>query len=156
MENFLFNNYLFNTRKLGRVILMMTLLVGCTANSNESNQIVRGESTIQSEPDKGSFTAELNGKSYQVEVECSYFDQEYFKFQSDKTDITDDNGDGIIISGFQKGEKLVLTIVDQGATFSTANITEWTKQNNGITGSGVLFEDGSTQQFETSFTVKCP
>jgi len=97
----------------------------------------------------------LGGKQYKVTIECSYFNEDYFTFRSDRTDVTDNDGDGLIISGFQKDEKLVLTVIDNGKTFSAANL-QFTKDNNTASGRGRLFEDGGNAKGQLfSFKVEC-
>jgi len=132
------------------MILSLLLFTAC----NEKNKKSEPKNKPQVVAPKGTFSGNLGGKQYNVAIECQYFNEDYFKFQSDKTDVTDSNGDGLIISGFQKDKKLVLTIMDNGKTFSAANI-EFTKDNNTVSGSGKLFEEGTARSFEVSFKVAC-
>lgn len=105
----------------------------------------------------GRFTATLGERSYDVAVECSYLEQDYFQFKSDKTDITDSNGDGLIISGFQDGKTLTLGIIDQGVNFSTPGLDTFTKSAAGISGGGEMWEEGATdpKSLPVAFTVEC-
>ena len=132
------------------IIFSILLFVAC----NEKNKTVDPKNKTQIIATKGIFNGNLGGKQYSVAIECSYFNEDYFKFQSDKTDVTDSNGDGLIISGFQKGKKLVLTIIDNGKTFSAANV-QLSKNDDTATGSGKLFEEGTSKAFELTFKVEC-
>ncbi len=103
----------------------------------------------------GNFSGNLADTEYNVAVICEYFDQDYFQFKSDQTDVTDTNGDGIVISGMQNNGKFVLTIIDGGTTYSTGNLSNFQKGDNAATGSGTLYEDGGTGTAEASFSVDC-
>lgn len=90
-----------------------------------------------------------------MDVACSYFDQDYFQFKSDKTDASDTDGDGLIISGMQNGSNLVLTIVDGDTTFSSAGISDWKKDAGAAAGRGVLYGDDGSGPFEVEFEIHC-
>lgn len=132
------------------IIFSILLFIACNEKSKKNEPKNKPLVVAQ----KGTFNGNLGDKQYKVAIECSYFNENYFKFQSDKTDVTDSNGDGLIISGFQKDKKLVLTIIDNGKTFSAANI-QFTKGNNNASGVGKLFEEGTARSFEVSFKVAC-
>lgn len=133
------------------IVILILVFVGCNLKKDQD----KTNSVTDFVAPKGLFTATLGGKQYKVEIECSYFNEDYFKFQSDKTDLTDSNGDGLIISGFQKGKKLVLTIINRSKKFSAANII-FTKANNTASGGGKLFEEGGNiKGFEIVFKVAC-
>jgi len=133
------------------IIVSLLLFVACNEKNKKSEP--KNNTQIVVAP-KGTFSGNLAGKQYNVAIECSYFNEAYFTFRSDRTDVTDSNGDGLIISGFQKDKKLVLTIIDNGKTFSAANI-QFTKGNNNASGVGKLFEEGTARSFEVSFKVAC-
>ena len=103
----------------------------------------------------GMFDGKVGDRTYHVGVECSYLDQDYFTFNSDRTDATDTNGDGLIISGMQNGDKFVLTIVDNGLKFSAGRLDSFSKSDTGAEGSGTLFQDGSPDSFAAQFKVSC-
>lgn len=132
-------------------IISILLILGCDSNNKSKNA---SETSKKSEY-TGSFKATTSYKAYSVNVRCSNFDKDYFQFFSDKDDVTDSNGDGIIISGFQDGKKLNLTIVDNGKSFSTGNITGFTKGHGILTAKGVLFKEGTAETIDVSFFVKC-
>jgi len=133
--------------KIPTIILYTVVLISCKDASKKSKTEVTTP--------KGTFSGNLMGKKYEVEIQYSYFNQDYFKFQSDKTDITDSYGDGLIISGYQQGKKMVLTINDNGKNFSSANI-QFTKADNIASGSGKLFEEGGdVTGLEVSFKIEC-
>ncbi|MGA9574274.1 MAG: hypothetical protein WBS20_10045 [Lysobacterales bacterium] len=104
---------------------------------------------------KGFFKGVVGERAYLVNVECSNLEQDYFSFKSDPSDVNDTNGDGLIISGMQNGEKFVLTIVDNGETFSVGRLANFNKTPDGAEGSGTLFQDNSTASFASHFSVKC-
>jgi len=103
----------------------------------------------------GTFTGTVGETDYKVEVRCEYFDQDYFTFMSDATDVSDTNGDGIIISGMQVGDKLVFTVTDNGKTYSVGRLASFSKGDNQAVGSGRVHEDGSTNSYDARFLVTC-
>jgi hypothetical protein len=127
-------------------------VVGC----GDGNEASEGAATAA--PDSsgsGSFTGHIGERSYKVNVSCAYLDKDYFTFLSDRTDSSDTNGDGIIISGMQNGKKLVFTVIDNGKKYSTGNLTTFEKSATGVRGSGTLFEDGANGQVDADFSVDC-
>jgi len=103
----------------------------------------------------GYFDGVVGDHAFLVNVECSDLEQDYFRFLSDRTDVADSNGDGVIISGMQNGDKFVLTVINNGETFSTGRLENFRKSATGATGSGRLYQDNSTGYFDTHFTVVC-
>jgi len=103
----------------------------------------------------GYFDGVVDDHAFLVNVTCSDLEQDYFRFLSDRTDAADSNGDGVIISGMQNGQKFVLTVINNGETFSTGRLENFKKNATGATGSGRLYQDNSTAYFETHFTVVC-
>ena len=103
----------------------------------------------------GLFSGTVAGNEYKVEVSCSYFDQDYFQFRSDKTDVSDTNGDGIIISGMETNGKFALTIIDKGKTFSVGNLSNFSKGDSSAAGSGKMFEEGTADAHDVQFSVRC-
>jgi len=129
------------------MIAIFITLAGCSEGSDESKNTNVQESS-------GMFSGSVAGKEYEVGVNCSDFDKDYFRFLSDRTDVSDTNGDGIIISGMENNGKLVLTVIDNGKTFSAGNVN-FTKGDNKAEGSGKLFEEGATLPHDVKFTVMC-
>jgi len=103
----------------------------------------------------GMFDGKVGDRSYHLGVTCSYLDQDYFMFKSDRTDAVDSNGDGLVVSGMQNGDKFVLTVIDNGVTFSTGRLDSFSKSGTGAEGSGTLYQDGSPDSFAAQFTVNC-
>jgi len=140
-------------------IVSIFLLLGC----NSDNKTKAISKALKKSEYTGNFKATIidgeNSKSYNVTIRCRWFEEDYFQFYSDKDDITDSNEDGLIISGFQNGKKLSLTIVDNGKSLSTANITEFEKAEalSVMKGNGVLFKEGraQTQTVVVTFSVEC-
>ena len=135
-------------KKIFTMIAMCILSIGCGEGNNES-----GNSNVQKTP--GLFTGAIAGKEYKVEVRCSYFDKDYFQFKSDETDVSDTNGDGIIISGMETNGKFTLTVIDNGKTFSAGNLSNFSKGGNKAEGSGKLFEEGAANAHDVQFAVSC-
>jgi len=140
------------------LLTLLTFFIGYGSSNAQtsvaSTEAVQIRAKLKISVPEGTFSGNLDDKQYNVSIECSYFNEDYFKFQSDNTGATDSNGDGLIISGFQKDQKLVLTIIDNGKTFSAANI-QFTKGNNTASGGGRLFEENTTKSFKVSFKVEC-
>lgn len=118
---------------------------------------VFGLSTASADQPSGTgyFDGVVGDHAFLVNVQCSDLEQDYFRFLSDRTDVADSNGDGVIISGMQNGEKFVLTVTNNGETFSTGRLENFKKNATGATGSGRLYQDNSTGYLETHFTVVC-
>ena len=135
-------------KKMFTMIAICILLIGCSEGNDES-----GSSNVQK--NSGLFSGTVAENEYKVEVSCSYFDKDYFQFLSDKTDISDTNGDGIIISGMETNGKFTLTIIDNGKTFSAGKLSNFTKGDNNAEGSGKLFEEGSAEAHDVKFSVIC-
>ena len=105
----------------------------------------------------GQFTGKLGEQAIVVEVTCQYIDQDYFMFKSDRSDSADSNGDGLVISGMQNGEKMVFTVIDHGTTWSVGRLAVFSKDvsGNSAKGAGTLQEDGGSRSVETTFEVDC-
>lgn len=129
------------------VISIFILLAGCSKGGDEA------EST-RVQKSSGMFSGVVAGKEYKVGVNCSDFDKDYFQFLSDRTDVSDTNGDGIILSGMENNGKLVLTIIDNGKTFSAGNVV-FTKADSKAEGSGKLFEEATAIAHDVQFIVMC-
>ncbi len=99
--------------------------------------------------------AQLGEREISVEINCRFLEQDYFTFLSDRTDTTDSNSDGLIISGMQTSDKFLLTITADGETYSTGKLASFEKSANGARGSGSLFHDGPGSTQDVEFTVVC-
>jgi hypothetical protein len=97
----------------------------------------------------------LGEREISVEINCRFLEQDYFTFLSDRTDTTDSNSDGLIISGMQTSDKFLLTITADGETYSTGKLASFEKSANGARGSGSLFHDGPGSTQDVEFTVVC-
>lgn len=118
---------------------------------------VLGLSTAMADQPSGAgyFDGVVGDHAFLVNVSCSDLEQDYFRFLSDRTDAADSDGDGVIISGMQNGQKFVLSVTNNGETFSTGRLENFMKNASGATGSGRLYQDNSTGYLETHFTVVC-
>ena len=138
--------------KKGLMAIALSLsIMGC----GESTRATGQESASSNESNQGMFKGNVGEKTYEIAVNCSYLDQDYFMFKSDATDVTDSNGDGIIISGMQTGDKFTFTVIDNGKTFSVGRLASFSKADNQAEGSGTVYEDGSTNSYEARFQVTC-
>ena len=138
------NNKRIVAAPLAALVLLTAFGIGdATADSSGS----------QAGSDK--FSGSLGDKRYDVAVTCRFFDTDSFMMRSDATDTIDSNGDGIIISGEEFRGKFVLTIVDNGTTYSTGRLASFTKGDNRAEGSGELHEDGGTGTKHVEFVVTC-
>jgi len=129
-------------------MLVYVLLAGCGNGNNDSEK-----TTVQK--NSGMFSGTVSENKYKIDVKCSYFDKDYFQFLSDRTDVSDTNGDGIIVSGMENNGKLVLTVIDNGKTFSTGNLANYKKGDEKAEGSGKLFEEGTSAAHDVQFVVTC-
>lgn len=138
--------------KFGKIpltsIIALTLISSC-GNGTES------AGNVGDQEPSGRFSGTLGDKRYEVAVNCRFFDTDSFMMRSDATDTIDSNGDGIIISGDEGRGKFVLTIVDNGVTYSTGRLENFVKGNNRAEGSGQLFEGGGRGTKSVEFTVTC-
>ena len=134
--------------------LMLVICLGMSGCGNGSQGAASsaGDDTAK----RGSFSGHLGQQAYEVAVTCQDLDKDYFRFLSDRTDATDDNDDGLIISGMQNGKKFVFTLVDHGNTYSTGNLQSFKKNASGMKGSGSLWPDGGGDTAQVDFTVHCP
>lgn len=103
----------------------------------------------------GRVQLELLGKTYEVEVVCRDIAGEHFRFLSDATEAHDTNGDGLVVSGVQQGEQLMLVLVDQGRSYRANRLSSWEKTAAGATGSGMMLEDGTAAPYGVSFRLSC-
>ncbi|CDF80352.1 hypothetical protein BN863_26400 [Formosa agariphila KMM 3901] len=143
------------------VLLLSICFILCSckekAKSEVNKDIPVTTATAEHTNKRGTFKAVAPSKTYEVEIDCSYLEEDYFQFKSDKLDVGDSNGDGLNISGFQNGKGLMLAIVDNGVNFSAPNVLTWEKTNNGFKGSATLYEEGSASvnSIKITFTGYC-
>ncbi len=99
--------------------------------------------------ERGSFKATVGKKQYEIDVVCSHHNTSYFKFRSvDK--------DGQTVTGVEMNRKLILSIDDNGKRYSTKNVATWEKNRDGVTGSGILYNEAvATDSRSTTFTLTC-
>ena len=129
-------------------LVVLALLSAC-GNGNASND------ASSSQAGSSTFTGTLGDKHYEVAVTCRFFDTDSFMMKSDRTDSSDSNGDGIIISGEEFNGKFILTIIDNGVKYSTGRLANFSKGDNRAEGSGELMEDGGTGRKDVEFVVTC-
>jgi len=135
-------------KKIFTMIAIGSLLISCDKGNDEN-----GSTDVQK--NTGMFSGTVAGNEYKIKVSCSDFDKDYFQFLSDKTDASDTNRDGFVISGMESNGKFILTIIDNGKTFSSGNLSNFTKGDNNAEGSGKLFEEGTAGTHDIQFSVNC-
>ena len=89
-----------------------------------------------------------------MDVECNTGPRAW-GFRSDETDTEDTNDDGLVVTGLQQGDRLVLTIIDGGTTFQAAGLTGWSRTATGATGGGMVLELSTGRNHQVTFTVTC-
>ncbi len=138
-------------------IISIFLLLGCNSDKKTKTSSKASKKSEYTGNFKAIVIDGEKSKSYSVKIRCRSFDEDYFQFFSDKDDVTDSNDDGLIISGFQDGKKLNLTIVDNGKSLSTGNITDFDKVEalSVMKGKGLLFKENSAQTVTVTFSVEC-
>ncbi len=134
--------------------LLLIILLSLACNSKNTSNVDQ-ESLINASDRQFNFKATLNGNKYALQVNCSNIDKDYFYFKSDKLDHIDNNGDGIVISGYQEGKNLAFTIIDDGKTYSTPKLNVWSKHKNRVMGGGKLYLEGTSKTFEVEFELDC-
>lgn len=99
-------------------------------------------------------TAKVESDTYEVEVRY-YLDKENgLTVLSDKNDISDSNGDGLVFAIFETNGKLQFDFVKDGER-KGARVTDWTKANGTISGAGELKpESGLGQGTPFEFSLK--
>ena len=137
---------------LNTIMPLALALLCCSAATYAQEQAQPGIATASG---NGYFDGVIGDHAYLVNVNCFDLQQEYFRFLSDRTDSADSNGDGVIISGMQNGQKFVLTVIDNGKTSSTGRLETFKKNQHGATGSGTLYQDNSTADIDSHFIVVC-
>ena len=141
-------------KKLLAVTLISVALSACSKGDEEKQA-----APAQAYP--GTFTGTLTGedfsKEYKVAVRCDEFDTDQFEIHSDRLDTVDSNGDGIIVSGLAfNRDKFIFSIKDQEKEFSTARLANVSKGDNGMEGSGPLWQDDARgAPVEVRFSVTC-
>lgn len=118
-----------------------------------------GSSESSSSSDSGGWTTttmttKVGDTTYNVEVRY-YLDAENgLTVFSDKNDISDSNGDGLIFAIFETNGKLQFDFVDNGKRLG-ARVTDWTRANGTISGLGELKpESGLGQGTPFEFSLK--
>ena len=103
----------------------------------------------------GQFKGRVGTKKYEMAVSCRNFDKSWFLFLSDETDYEDSNGDGIILSGMQDGERANFMIEDQGVLYGTVSMERFYKSANGARGAGTLRTADGGNEIGFDFSVDC-
>ena len=126
------------------LIFLLGLFSACGGDEQSSQQ------------PQGRFVGQLDQQKIEVSVRCRSFNEDYFSFHSDTSQMKDSNGDGIVLNGFQTGDKLAFDIKTELGYWSTPNLKRFNKSANQATGEGPLFPEESALQVEVNFTVNCP
>lgn len=134
-----------------RIIYLLALLSLMACSDNMSSSVTSGDKS-------GLFKANMGDKQYEVGISCIGLDTAHYQFKSDNTRSIDSNGDDLVIAGVEIKKHLALTILDDGVLYSNgAQPVQWSKNSNGITGSGELYlsEGGLRHAYKTTFEVIC-
>ncbi|HFB66999.1 MAG TPA: hypothetical protein ENJ60_15810 [Aeromonadales bacterium] len=135
-----------------KIILSLVILLALAACGSEES--TNPSARVGDYP--GTFVGTLEDKKYQVKVKCRYLFEDYFLFRSDSSDAEDSTGDGLVISGDQTKDALAISIGDGDKWFSIGRIKIWEKTDNGVKGSGDLWEQGGSGQLQhLEFKVVC-
>jgi len=125
------------------LIILLGLLSACGGDEQSSQQ------------PQGQFMGQLDQQKIEVGVRCRSFSEDYFSFHSDASQMQDSNGDGIVLNGFQTGDKLAFDIKTDAGYWSSPNLKRFNKSANQATGEGPLFPEEGIGQVEVNFTVNC-
>lgn len=150
-----FNDMNRKVNAMMKPAMIMVVALGLTCVPDVPAGENQAQAAAAASASGGYFDGVVGNHAYLVNISCSDLEQDYFRFLSDRTDAADSNGDGVIISGVQNGGEFALTIVDNGETYSTGRLENFSKNPNGATGSGTLHQDNSTLRFEGHFSVVC-
>ncbi len=145
-------------KKILYVIVVLIVLCCKNETKKEADRTnSKGKSEIPNvfkNAEKSRVVITLDGMDYHSPVNCSYFGEDYFYFKSDKLETTDTNGDGIVINGHQQDDKMVLTLILEGKTYSAANLGIQKKEFTAL-GAGKLFSEDGSESFKTTYKVSC-
>ncbi|MDZ7790420.1 MAG: hypothetical protein U5L08_08020 [Xanthomonadales bacterium] len=119
-------------------IVMILALSGCGGGAGDDEAPV------------GEITATLEGNTYKLPARCREYDGE-ISVES----IDDESGARIVAR--QMGEKLNLDVFVTDGDYSTPNLDQWQRTENGVSGSGRLRLDGAEQyrEYPVSFEAHC-
>lgn len=125
------------------LLVLFVAFLACKENSSS------GESSWKD----GQFTAQFLNKTYEDEIRYYLGNTDGLTVYSDKNDIEDSDGDGLIVALFQTGDEIQLDLVDNGVRYG-GQITNWQQTKSEITGSGEMKEESNFQNHNISFTLK--
>lgn len=127
------------------VLVIMTIaMISCGGGTGESTrQMVDSQ-----------MMTEIGGESYTVDVRYYMDEANGLTVYSDKNDVTDSNGDGLIFGVFEHNGKLQFDFVKNGERLG-GQITDWKKSANAVTGTGELKpENGLGKGTKVSFELR--
>ena len=98
----------------------------------------------------GEIIATLDGSSYKLPARCRENGGEI-------SVVSNEDGSGVRIAARQMGEKLNLDVFVADGDYSTPNLDQWQRTENGVSGSGRLRLDGADQyrEYPVSLEVRC-
>lgn len=129
-----------------KIALLITLIVSISCGDKSSKNSGGMTDT--------KMTATIGGENYEVDVRYYLDDTSGLTVYSDKNDVTDSNGDGLVIAIFEFKGKLQFDFVENGKRLG-GKIVEWKKTDEKITGSGELRpEDGLGEGVPINFTLQ--
>ena len=98
----------------------------------------------------GEVSATLDGATYTLPADCSEREGEINLYSAD-------DGSGIEIAARQMGEKLNLDIFVGEKEYSTPNLDQWQRTDEGLSGSGRLWLDDAEdyREYPVTFNASC-
>ena len=128
-----------------KLALVVTLIVSISCGEKSSENSSGMTDT--------NMTATIGGENYEVDVRYYLDDTSGLTVYSDKNDVTDSNGDGLVFAIFEFNGKLQFDFVENGERLG-GSIVDWKKTDEKITGSGELRpEDGLGKGVPVNFTL---
>lgn len=113
-----------------------------------------GGSSSQNEGWKeGTITVTVDGQEFKDEVRVYSQPDEEITMYSDKSDVEDSDGDGLIVAIFQMGNKLQFDFVDDGERYG-GRVEDWQMTDDKLSGTGTLQKEGDfATQYPVAFEV---
>ena len=101
----------------------------------------------------GLFSGTVGKKDYKIEVACFKNGNKDYIF----TFLSDENGDGIVISGVVWDGSFNIDISENGKKYSFPTLIEFLRGDNKVEGSGTIpeFNNGTITEYDFKFTLTC-
>lgn len=103
----------------------------------------------------GRFQGTVDGIEYAVDVHCMAIDAQRFRFRSDRSDVADTDGDGLVITGTQTGDRFALTVMVGDVTHESTRLERFSRDTGSASGSGTMTREGAIGRVPVRFSVRC-